>query len=154
MKAVLQRVRCATVEVKNRVVGQIHQGLVVLLGVAQDDMLQQAQSLAEKVQSLRIFSDDAGKMNKSIQDINGSVLVVSQFTLLANTERGRRPSFEQAASPDKARNLYESFIQHLRSLGLHVETGIFGAMMIVSLENDGPVTLTLDTNEHKQVSKY
>ena len=110
-----------------------------------------AHSLAEKIQCLRIFSDAAGRMNQSLQDVNGSVLVISQFTLLANTRRGRRPSFESAASPDEARMLYESFIQHLRSLNLHVETGIFGATMVVSLENDGPVTLVLDTSEEKEV---
>ncbi|MCA9471329.1 MAG: D-aminoacyl-tRNA deacylase [Nitrospirales bacterium] len=151
MKAVLQRVRRASVEVQGELVGNIEQGLVILLGIARGDTMLLAHSLAEKIQCLRIFSDAAGRMNQSLQDVNGSVLVISQFTLLANTRRGRRPSFESAASPDEARMLYESFIQHLRSLNLHVETGIFGATMVVSLENDGPVTLVLDTSEEKEV---
>ena len=151
MKAVLQRVLRATVEVENQKVGEIDQGLVVLLGVAQGDELSHALALAEKIQTLRIFSDDSGKMNRSIRDIQGSVLVVSQFTLLANTDRGRRPSFEQAASPEQAKNLYESFMEQLRRLGLHVEAGTFGATMVVSLENDGPVTLILDTNKEDSI---
>ena len=151
MKIVLQRVRRATVEIQSQVVGQIDQGLVVLLGIAQGDTSHHVHSLSEKVRSLRIFSDEAGKMNESIQDINGSVLVISQFTLLANMERGRRPSFEQAAPPDEARVLYELFIENLRSLGLHVETGVFGAMMAVSLENDGPVTFVLDSHKDEGI---
>ena len=149
MKAVLQRVRCASVEIENQRVGEIDQGLVVLLGIAQGDELSHARTLAEKIQTLRIFSDDAGKMNRSIKDIQGSVLVVSQFTLLANTNRGRRPSFEKAASPEQAMNLYKSFMEHLRHIGLHVEAGTFGATMVISLENDGPVTLVLDTNKEE-----
>ena len=152
MKAVLQRVRRASVEVKAEVVGSIEQGLVILLGIAQGDTPHTVRSLAEKIQGLRIFSDSAGKMNQSLQDVNGSALVISQFTLLANTSRGRRPSFESAASPNEANALYESFVQDLRSFGLHVETGVFGAMMVVSLENDGPVTLILDTSEAKGVN--
>ena len=153
MKAVLQRVRRATVEVENQTVAQIDHGLVVLLGIAHGDQLIHAQALAEKIQTLRIFSDDTGKMNRSIKDIQGSVMVVSQFTLLANTDQGRRPSFEQAAPPGQAKNLYELFMEQLRSFGLHVEAGVFGAAMVVSLENDGPVTLVLDTQKEDTVIK-
>ncbi len=148
MKIVLQRVRRATVSVKQEVVGQIDQGLLALLGVAQGDSISHVHMLAEKLQSLRIFSDDAGKMNRSIQDIQGSVLVVSQFTLLADTDHGRRPNFKQAAAPGEAKILYEAFITQLRFHELHVETGVFGAEMVVSLENDGPVTLILDSMQN------
>ncbi|GJL63140.1 MAG: D-aminoacyl-tRNA deacylase [Nitrospirales bacterium] len=154
MKAILQRVRRASVEAHNHIVGRIDRGLVILLGVAQGDTPDQVHSLSAKVALLRMFSDEAGKMNQSIQDINGSVLVISQFTLLANTNRGRRPSFEEAASPDEAQTLYELFIESLRSHKLHVENGIFGAMMIVSLENEGPVTITLDTQKDEGVKRY
>ncbi len=153
MKAVVQRVCQARVMVEEQVIGEIKQGLVVLLGVAQGDQESDAQSLADKIRFLRIFSDDTGKMNQSVHDINGAILVISQFTLLANTDRGRRPSFEQAASPDVAQVLYESFIQTLRSHNLNVETGRFGSSMVLSLDNDGPVTLLLDTNKEGQPKK-
>ena len=150
MKIVLQRVRQATVSVNDQVVGHIEQGIVVFLGVARGDTLSHANMLAEKIQSFRIFADESGKMNQSLLEVKGSVLVVSQFTLLADTSHGRRPSFSQAAAPDDAKMLYESFIDQLRKLGLHVETGVFGAMMMVSLENDGPVTFLLDSTQSTQ----
>ena len=148
MKLVIQRVRRASVSVKNQVVGDIEEGLVILLGVARGDTLSDAQLLAQKIQRLRVFADESGKMNLSVQDMKGSLLVISQFTLLADTSHGRRPSFTEAAGPDDARTLYESFIEHLRMLELHVETGVFGATMIVSLENDGPVTFLLESSPH------
>jgi len=154
MKAILQRVRRASVEAHNQIVSHIDQGLVILLGVAQGDAPCHVHSLSAKVADLRLFSDEAGKMNQSIKDINGSALVISQFTLLANTKRGRRPSFEEAASPDEAKTLYELFIESLRSHELHVENGIFGATMVVSLENEGPVTITLDTRKEEGVKIY
>ncbi len=153
MKIVLQRVRQATVSVKDQVAGHIEQGVVAFLGVARGDTLTHAHMLAEKIQSFRIFTDESGKMNRSLQEIKGSVLVVSQFTLLADTSHGRRPSFSQAAPPEEAKMLYQSFIDHLRKLGLHVETGVFGATMVVSLENDGPVTLLLDSTESSQQTR-
>ncbi len=148
MKLVIQRVRRASVSVKNQVVGDIEEGLVILLGVARGDTLSDAQLLAQKIQRLRVFADESGKMNLSVQDMKGSLLVISQFTLLADTSHGRRPSFTGAADPDEARTVYESFIEHLRMLELHVETGVFGATMIVSLENDGPVTFLLESSPH------
>ncbi|WP_454064104.1 D-aminoacyl-tRNA deacylase [Candidatus Nitrospira salsa] len=154
MKAILQRVRRASVEAHNHIVGRIDRGLVILLGVARGDTPDHVHALSAKVAVLRMFSDEAGKMNQSIQDINGSALVISQFTLLANTNRGRRPSFEEAAPPDEAQTLYELFIESLRSHTLHVENGLFGAMMIVSLENEGPVTITLDTQKDEGVKRY
>ncbi len=148
MKLVIQRVRRASVSVKNQVVGDIEEGLVILLGVARGDTLSDAQLLAQKIQRLRVFADESGKMNLSVQDMKGSLLVISQFTLLADTSHGGRPSFTGAADPDEARTMYESFIEHLRMLELHVETGVFGATMIVSLENDGPVTFLLESSPH------
>ncbi|WP_447969550.1 D-aminoacyl-tRNA deacylase [Nitrospira sp. M1] len=154
MKVILQRVRQASVEVHNQVVGHIGRGLAILLGVARGDTPYHADSLSEKIAVLRLFSDEAGKMNQSIRDINGSALVISQFTLLANTTRGRRPSFEEAAPPDEAQALYELFIENLRAHSIHVEHGIFGSNMVVSLENEGPVTLVLDTQKNEGVNNY
>jgi D-tyrosyl-tRNA(Tyr) deacylase len=153
MKAVIQRVRKASVETEGRIVGQIGQGLLVLLGVAQDDGETDVEFFVEKLPTLRIFSDEFGKMNKSLEDIGGAGLIISQFTLLADTDRGRRPSFDQAAPPEQANTLYQLLMDRLRVRGLHIESGIFGASMVVSLENEGPVTLALDSRKGKQVKR-
>lgn len=145
MRACLQRVSQASVTVDGQVIGQIGKGLVVLLGVAHDDTLEDAQELAQKIVGLRVFEDDAGKMNLSLADVGGELLAVSQFTLLGDCRKGRRPSFVAAAPPELAERLYESFIAAARALGVVVATGRFRAMMQVSLTNDGPVTLLLDT---------
>src|SRR5687768_9964393 len=139
MRAVLQRVVQARVLVDQEVVGQIGPGLLVLLGVAQDDSAEQARWLADKVVSLRIFNDSQGKMNQSVGDMGGGVLVVSQFTLHGDCRKGRRPSFISAAPPETAIPLYEAFIDGVRALGIPTATGRFGAMMQVELVNDGPV---------------
>jgi len=153
MKAVVQRVRKASVEIEGRIVGQIGRGLMVLLGVAQDDNQTDVEFFLEKLPTLRIFSDEVGKMNQSLEDIGGACLIISQFTLLADTTRGRRPSFEQAASPEHANLLYQELIDRLTLRGLQIETGMFGASMVVSLENDGPVTLVLDSRRGEQVKR-
>lgn len=153
MKAVIQRVRRASVEIEGRNAGQIGRGLLVLLGVAQDDDQTDVEFLAEKLPTLRIFPDEAGKMNKSLEDIGGAGLIISQFTLLADTDRGRRPSFERAAPPEHARSLYQLLIDRMRARGVHIESGIFGASMVVSLENEGPVTLVLDSRRGNQVQR-
>ena len=147
MKAVIQRVRKASVDTDGRIVGQIGRGLVVLLGVAHEDNQTDVELLVEKLPALRVFSDEAGKMNKSLSDIGGALLIISQFTLLADTDRGRRPSFEKAAPPGQAKALYQLLVDQLQARPLQVETGEFGATMVVSLENDGPVTLILDTRK-------
>ena len=143
MRVVLQRVSRAAVSVDGRVVGEIGAGLVVLLGVARGDGEQDADRLAGKVARLRIFERD-GRFDASLRDTGGAALVVSQFTLLADTRRGNRPSFSDAAPPEEAEPLYERFCAELRSLGLAVETGVFGARMEVELVNDGPVTIILE----------
>ncbi|MGD9726648.1 MAG: D-aminoacyl-tRNA deacylase [Nitrospiraceae bacterium] len=145
MKAVLQRVTRASVEVDGTIVGRIGSGLVVLLGVARGDGEQDAQYIADKVHSLRIFSDEAGKMNRSVADNLGAVLLISQFTLVGETAKGRRPDFGSAAPPAEAKVLYERVEAVLRSKGLPVETGRFGADMKVDLVNDGPVTFLLES---------
>jgi D-tyrosyl-tRNA(Tyr) deacylase len=147
MKAVIQRVTRASVHVEGKTVGQIEAGLLVLLGVARGDGETDGRYLVEKVCMLRIFSDEQGKMNRSLTDIGGSVLLVSQFTLLGRTAKGRRPSFDEAALPDEAKRLYEQVVAGLRDQGTHVETGIFAAHMQVELLNDGPVTFVLDSRE-------
>ncbi|HEV7968880.1 MAG TPA: D-aminoacyl-tRNA deacylase [Candidatus Acidoferrales bacterium] len=147
MRAVVQRVTRASVSVDGRVAGKIGAGLLVLLGVGRTDHPESASSLSEKIANLRIFSDDAGKMNLSLLDIGGSALVVSQFTLYADTRGGRRPSFIQAAPSEEANRLYLEFVQSMRSLGVTVETGVFQAHMQVELVNDGPVTIVLDSEE-------
>ncbi|MGQ0667833.1 MAG: D-aminoacyl-tRNA deacylase [Nitrospiraceae bacterium] len=149
MRAVIQRVTSAAVEVEGKVVGQIKSGLVVLLGVAKGDGESDGRYLAEKIRTLRIFSDDRGKMNRSLADTGGAVLLVSQFTLLGRTTNGRRPSFDEAASPDEARRLYERVASELRAQGTRVETGVFGARMKVVLLNDGPVTFVLDSRNDR-----
>lgn len=145
MRAVLQRVSEARVEVNGAVTGAIGRGLLVLLGVAREDTLRDADYLAEKIAGLRIFPDEQGKMNRSVQEVGGAVLVVSQFTLYGDTRKGRRPSFDRAAPPEQARALYEYFVQALRARGLTVETGVFQAMMQVHLVNDGPVTIICES---------
>ncbi len=144
MKAVIQRVTSANVAVAGQIVGEIGSGILVLLGVEKGDDEAKADWLAEKIVNLRIFEDEAGKMNRSVQEIGGSLLVVSQFTLAGNCAKGRRPSFDTAAPPDEGKRLYEYFVESTRKLGLAVATGIFQADMQVALVNDGPVTFILE----------
>lgn len=145
MKAVIQRVKESAVTVDGREVGRIGRGLLVLLGVARDDTPKDADYLLDKTLHLRIFEDDAGKMNRSLLDVGGALLVVSQFTLCGDCRKGRRPSFVQAAPPEKAEELYEYFVGQARERGISVATGKFRAMMDVALVNDGPVTLILES---------
>ena len=147
MRAVIQRVSSASVTVAGEIVGQIGHGLLVLLGVGADDMQQDVCHLAEKVSGLRIFDDEAGKLNLSVQDVGGSVLVVSQFTLWGDCRQGRRPSFIAAARPEFADSLYQSFVAELRGRKISVETGRFQTHMAVSLINDGPVTMLVDSRK-------
>lgn len=147
MRAVLQRVTKASVEVEGQVVGRIQHGLMVLLGVAKGDDESDARYLIDKIRSFRIFSDEQGKMNRSLTDMGGAVLLVSQFTLLGRTSNGRRPSFDEAAPPDLAKRLYEQVAVDLRAGGTSVETGVFAAHMQVTLVNDGPVTFVVDSRE-------
>jgi D-tyrosyl-tRNA(Tyr) deacylase len=146
MRALVQRVTHAKVEVDGVVTGEIAAGLLVLLGASRFDALADADNLAGKVVQLRIFSDDAGKMNRSLLDTGGALLVISQFTLYGDCRKGRRPSFDQAAPPDAARALYEHFVTAARRLCPRVETGVFQAHMAVSLVNDGPVTLIVESS--------
>jgi D-tyrosyl-tRNA(Tyr) deacylase len=146
MKAVIQRVRRAAVTIDGAVVAQIAHGLLVLLGVAKGDGESDLRYMVEKLAGLRIFADPQGKMNLSLREVGGAALVVSQFTLLGETAKGRRPGFDEAAPPDLARALYEGVIAGLRAYGITVENGRFGAYMQVSLENDGPVTFILDSS--------
>lgn len=150
MRAVVQRVSEARVEVEGRVTGAIGVGLLVLLGVAKGDSEDDAAYLADKVRNLRVFEDDAGKMNRSLSDVNGSLLIISQFTLLADTRRGHRPSFDAAAPPEIARTLYESFVNRCRQAGAQTQTGIFQAEMRVYLVNMGPVTLVVESKKNLQ----
>ncbi len=145
MRAVIQRVSSASVEVEGKRVASIGRGLVVLLGVARADGEREAMWLAGKIAGLRVFEDEAGKMNRSVVEVGGSVLVVSQFTLLGDCRKGRRPSFTEAAGPEEAERLYQTFVARLGESGVPVETGVFQAHMAVHLVNDGPVTLVLDT---------
>lgn len=147
MRAVLQRVSRATVTVEEKVVGEIGAGLLVLLGVGANDTRPDADYLVEKIIGLRIFEDADSKMNMPLADVNGAMLVVSQFTLYGDTRRGRRPSFDDAAPPEKARELYEYFVEKVRAAGLRCETGLFQASMEVALVNQGPVTILLDSNK-------
>lgn len=145
MRVVVQRVTYARVEVDARVVGEIGRGMLVLLGVAKGDSAGDADYLATKVSQLRIFADDAGKMNFSVSEAGGAMLVVSQFTLYGDCRKGRRPGFDAAALPEDARALYEYFVKAVRRTGLPVETGVFQADMAVSLLNDGPVTFVIES---------
>ena len=147
MIAVLQRVTTGKVKIGDRIGGDIDNGLVILLGVHRDDKEEDIIFLADKVIGLRIFNDNNGKMNISLQDAHGSVLVISQFTLCGDWRKGRRPSFTKAADPDKGKLLYDEFIDAVRSRGINVETGEFGAAMDVSLVNSGPVTFVLDSHD-------
>lgn len=147
MRACVQRVREASVTVGGEVVGRIARGLVVLLGVARDDRDEDARYLADKIIGLRIFDDEAGKMNLSVAEIGGGLLVVSQFTLWGDCRKGRRPSYGDAAPPEVAEPLYETFVASVGAAGLPVETGRFRAEMLVALVNDGPVTLWLDSRK-------
>ena len=146
MRAVVQRVTKACVTVDGRVVGEIQAGVMVLLGVGKTDNSESASTLAAKISNLRIFCDAAGKMNLSLLDVKGAALVVSQFTLYADTRSGRRPSYVQAAPPEEAMKHYEEFVRCLRALSVPVETGLFQAHMEVELTNDGPVTILFDTD--------
>jgi D-tyrosyl-tRNA(Tyr) deacylase len=147
MRAVVQRVSRARVSVNSEITGEIGIGLLVLLGVGQGDTEADAAYLAEKISGLRIFEDDQGKMNRSVADTRGCVLAVSQFTLYGDARRGKRPSFDAAAASEKARELYEFFVQRIRDAGLRCETGRFQATMQVELVNDGPVTILLDSGK-------
>ena len=147
MRAVVQRVSKASVTVDGKVAGQIERGLLVLLGVAQGDTEKDADYLAEKIAGLRIFEDSDEKMNLSVIDVGGAVLAVSQFTLFGDVRRGKRPSFDDAARPEQAKELYEYFVQKIRAAGLRCETGVFQAMMDVELVNSGPVTILLDSTK-------
>ena len=147
MRACIQRVASASVMVETRVVGEIASGFVVLLGVGQDDTDEDVHYLADKVLHLRVFEDNDGKMNRSILETGGQMLVISQFTLFGDCRKGRRPSFIAAAEPGRANQLYEQFVQRVRQQGVHVEMGQFRAMMQVQLVNDGPVTLLLDSRK-------
>jgi D-aminoacyl-tRNA deacylase len=147
MRAVVQRVSRAQVAVNGEITGLIGLGLLVLLGVGRDDTESDAIYLAEKICGLRVFEDAQGKMNRSVQEVGGSVLAVSQFTLFGDVRRGKRPSFDAAAPPEKARQLYEFFVEQIRAAGLRCETGRFQEMMRVELVNEGPVTILLDSGK-------
>jgi D-tyrosyl-tRNA(Tyr) deacylase len=150
MKTVIQRVNRAAVLVNGSTISAISTGLLVLIGVNRDDSLADADYLVDKIIRLRIFPDDAGKMNRDVTEAKGSLLIVSQFTLLGDCRKGRRPSFDRAATPEKARELYEYFVSCARQTGVPVETGIFQASMEVSLVNSGPVTILIDSEERKK----
>ncbi|WP_209122838.1 D-aminoacyl-tRNA deacylase [Alkalihalobacillus sp. BA299] len=148
MKVVLQRVSEASVKVKEEVVGKINSGLMLLIGITHEDTIEDVEYIAEKIVNLRIFEDDEGKLNLSLLDVGGQILSISQFTLYGDCRKGRRPNFMGAAKPDLAEPLYETFNEQLRQKGVHVETGIFGAMMDVQLTNQGPVTLIIDSKQN------
>lgn len=147
MRIVVQRSGPARVEVNGEITGQITRGLVLLVGVGHEDTVADAQLMAEKVAHLRIFTDEDGKLNRDVLEAQGEVLSVSQFTLYGDVRKGRRPSYAEAAAPEDAVRLYDAFNEALRAIGLHVETGVFRAMMDVHLVNDGPVTILLDSQK-------
>ena len=148
MKAVLQRVQHGQVSVEGRITGKIESGFVILLGITHTDGPAEVKKLAEKTAHLRVFEDEQGKMNRSMLDVGGGALVISQFTLFADAKKGRRPSFTRAAAPDIAEPLVDRFVEALLQLGVKtVQTGVFGAHMLVSIANDGPVTIILDTED-------
>jgi D-aminoacyl-tRNA deacylase len=144
MKAVVQRVKHASVTVGGEVTGSIEKGLLVFLGIHQDDTDEMIEKMAGKIAKLRVFEDDEGKMSRSVKDVGGSILVVSQFTLYGDVRKGNRPSFIESARPEKAEPMYEAVVESVRGLGLQVETGRFAAMMDVELINDGPVTILIE----------
>jgi len=148
MRAVVQRVASAQVSVEGRVVGHIARGLLVFLGVDRGDTAEDLDYVAGKVRDIRIFTDEEGKMNRSVRDVGAEVLIISQFTLSADCRRGRRPSFDNAAPPEVARSMYETFVETLKAMELPVQTGEFRAMMQVELINDGPVTILLDSRKN------
>lgn len=145
MRAVLQRVKNASVTVDDKITGQIDKGIVVLIGMGKDDTEEDIKKLVDKIIKLRLFDDENGKINLSIKDVEGSLLIVSQFTLYWNCKKGTRPSFDGAMPPEDAKRMYDKFVEYAKSTNIPVETGIFGADMQLSLINDGPVTLNLDT---------
>jgi D-tyrosyl-tRNA(Tyr) deacylase len=147
MRVVIQRVTRASVKVADEIVGQIEKGLLVLLGVAQDDTEGDADYLADKIVGMRVFEDADEKMNLAVTEVGGAILVVSQFTLYGDMRRGRRPSFDAAARPEQARRLYEYFVEKIRAAGVRCETGKFQAMMEVELVNEGPVTILIDSRK-------
>ena len=146
MKVILQRVKSSKVSVKGRVIGQISQGLNILIGIEDKDNESIIDKFVEKIVNLRVFTDEEGKMNKSLLDVKGAVLLISQFTLIADCKKGRRPSYVHAAEPSKAKDLYEKVGLAIRSYGIKTETGEFGAYMDVHIQNDGPVTIILDSD--------
>ncbi|QXM05939.1 D-aminoacyl-tRNA deacylase [Crassaminicella indica] len=148
MRAVIQRVKEAKVTVEGQVTGKIDKGFLVLLGVEEEDTGNDLTYMVEKISKLRIFEDDQEKMNLSLLDIKGEMLVVSQFTLLGDCRKGRRPNFMNAAKPDKAKELYEQFVKEIKAYGINVETGVFGVHMEVDLCNDGPVTILIDSKKN------
>lgn len=147
MRAVIQRVRQASVRVGDEVAASLGAGLAVLLGVGRGDSEAEARWLADRIAHLRIFEDEAGRLNRSVLETGGEVLVVSQFTLYGDARRGRRPSFDQAAEASEARVLVDKFVDNLRALGVQTSTGVFGAHMVLALENEGPVTIILESRE-------
>ena len=147
MRAVIQRVKSASVAIDEKIVGEINQGFMILLGIHEEDTKEDVDYLVRKIAMMRVFEDEAGKLNLSIDAISGSILSISQFTLYADTKKGNRPSFVKAARPEQAIPLYDAFNDGLRQKGLEVETGEFGADMQVSLINDGPVTIIMDTRD-------
>ena len=149
MKVIVQRVRDASVQVDGKVVGQIKRGLLLLIGVAQNDTQEDIRFVADKCVNLRIFEDEEGKMNRSLLETGGGVLAISQFTLLGDTRKGRRPSFIAAAPPEKGKDFYDKFVNHLKTYPIKVECGIFGAMMDVRFTNYGPVTLIVESKSIK-----
>ncbi len=151
MRALIQRVKKGSVTVDNKMIGQIGQGLVILLGVKDGDTEAAADYLANKIVNLRIFQDENGKFNRSALDVGAELLAISQFTLYADTKRGRRPGFSEAARPEISIPLYDTFVEFLKSSGLKVETGEFGAHMVVEIINDGPVTIMLDSEDKLKV---
>ncbi len=149
MRAVVQRVKESRVVINGKVVGQISKGLNILLGIGKGDTEEDVKKLTKKILNLRIFENEEGKFHYSLLDIKGEVLVISQFTLYANVKKGRRPSFEEAEEPKRAQELYEKFVEEVKSFGIKVETGVFGAMMEVYILNWGPVTIIVDSKELK-----
>ncbi len=144
MKVLIQRVKEASVSINKELYSSINQGILALVGIEKGDTLEEIQKMAKKLVNLRIFPDENDKMNKSILDIKGEMLIVSQFTLCGNCKKGTRPSFDNSAPPEIAKNLYETFIIEVKNYGIHIGTGVFGAMMDVALINDGPVTFMLE----------